>query len=209
MLTKNKLAIELSRLKGFEQFDVNLEQYSLDSEAASIILWTAFLNKDIENKVIADLGAGPGILAKGCLLLGAKKVYLAETDSKALSIAKENIHEKNVKSRDYKNHIVLIGARRMGSGILEALIGNSEDVVVVDFNPDIIQRLKEEGIEKIEVKSGDRFDEELHEAIEVIDSPTSQKENEEKIREVILSGWRLTDGPIIRHSKVRVEKKGT
>ena len=69
--------------------------------------------------------------------------------------------------------------------------------------------LKEEGIEKIEVKSGDRFDEELHEAIEVIDSPTSQKENEEKIREVILSGWRLTDGPIIRHSKVRVEKKGT
>src|SRR3989344_5799872 len=95
MLTKNKLAIELSRLKGFEQFDVNLEQYSLDSEAASIILWTAFLNKDIENKVIADLGAGPGIMAKGCLLLGAKKVYLVETDSKALSIAKENIHEKN------------------------------------------------------------------------------------------------------------------
>lgn len=67
--------------------------------------------------------------------------------------------------------------------------------------------LKEEGIEKIEVKPGDKFDEELHEAIEVIDSSVDGKGNEGEISEAVLSGWKLTDGPVIRHAKVRVEKK--
>ena len=94
MLTKNNLAIELSRLKGFSSPKLMLEQYSLDSETASLILWTAYLNKDINNKTIADLGAGTGILAKGCLLLGAKKVYLVESDPAAIATAKQNIKSK-------------------------------------------------------------------------------------------------------------------
>ena len=95
MLTKNNLAIQLSKLKGFTNPKIKLEQYSLDSETASLISWAAFLNNDIENKVLADLGAGTGILAKGCLLLKAKKVYCVEKDPAALSILKENIKEKN------------------------------------------------------------------------------------------------------------------
>ncbi len=95
MLTKNNLAIQLSKLKGFTNPKIKLEQYSLDSETASLILWAAFLNNDIENKVIADLGAGTGILAKGCLLLNAEKVYCVEKDPAAISILKENIKEKN------------------------------------------------------------------------------------------------------------------
>ena len=113
MPTKNSLAIHLSKLKGFENPDVKLEQYTLDSEAASIILWTAFLNKDIENKTIADLGSGPGILAKGCLLLGAKKVYLVEVDKKAISIAQENIQDKNAvfinkDVKDFNQHVDVV-----------------------------------------------------------------------------------------------------
>lgn len=72
---------------------------------------------------------------------------------------------------------------------------------------EFIKVLKEEGIEKILVNAGDKFDEELHEAVEVI-GQAGQKGSEEKISEVILSGWRLTDGPVIRHAKVKVEKKG-
>ena len=92
--SKNKLAIELSKLHGFQNPKLLLEQYSLDSETASFILWTAFLNKDIENKIIADLGSGPGIIALGCLLLGAKKVYLVEKDKEAFEISKQNIKDK-------------------------------------------------------------------------------------------------------------------
>ena len=95
MLTKNNLAIQLSQLKCFTHPKIQLEQYALDSETASFIVWTAFLNKDIEKRVIADLGAGPGILAKGCLLLNARKVYCVEKEGEAFLVLKQNIQEKN------------------------------------------------------------------------------------------------------------------
>lgn len=67
--------------------------------------------------------------------------------------------------------------------------------------------LKEEGIEKIEVKPGDKFNEELHEAVEVVDKAQGDKRKRGKISEVVLAGWRLTEGPVIRPAKVKVFKK--
>ena len=70
--------------------------------------------------------------------------------------------------------------------------------------------LKEEGIEKIEVKQGDKFNEELHEAVEVADLPAGKKgkgKNGGGISEIILSGWKLADGPVIRPVKVKVYRK--
>jgi len=66
--------------------------------------------------------------------------------------------------------------------------------------------LKEEGIEKIEVAPGDTFDEELHEAVEVVDQSSRGKVKDGKIVDIILSGWKLEGGPIIRPVKVKVEK---
>jgi len=60
--------------------------------------------------------------------------------------------------------------------------------------------LKEEGVVEIEAKEGDKFDENLHEAVEVVPN----EKNKGKISKVVLTGWRLTDGPVIRHSKVVV-----
>ena len=93
-MNKKQLAIKLSKLKGFENPKLKLEQYFLDSEVAADMVWTAYLNGDIENKVIADLGAGTGILGYGAFLLGAKKVYLIEKDKEVIKIAKENIKDK-------------------------------------------------------------------------------------------------------------------
>ncbi len=90
MKNKKELALLLSELKTFEKPKLHLEQYQTDSEIASQILWTAFLNKDIKNKVIADLGSGTGIFGLGALLLGAKKVYFIEIDKEALKLAKQN-----------------------------------------------------------------------------------------------------------------------
>lgn len=68
--------------------------------------------------------------------------------------------------------------------------------------------LKDEGIERIRVKIGDKFDEEVHEAVEVEDPPAGGSGKEGKITKLILSGWRVVDGPIIRPVKVKVGKKG-
>jgi len=62
--------------------------------------------------------------------------------------------------------------------------------------------LREEQIIKIEVTPGDVFSEELHEAIDAV-----EEEGESgTIKEVSQAGWRLADGPIIRHAKVVVYK---
>ena len=89
--SKSRLAIILSELKVFEKPDVYTEQYPVDSEIAAEVLWNAYFNKDIEGKVVADLGCGTGLLGIGALLLGARMVYLIDLDKEALEIAKENL----------------------------------------------------------------------------------------------------------------------
>lgn len=45
----------------------------------------------------------------------------------------------------FSNHVVLIGAHRMGESILFALKKHGEKVAVVDFNPDIVEKLRKRG----------------------------------------------------------------
>jgi|WetSurSiteA1Bulk_404760.scaffolds.fasta_scaffold20677_3 molecular chaperone GrpE len=62
-----------------------------------------------------------------------------------------------------------------------------------------------EGIEEIKVKVGDEFNPEIHEAIEVVGNPLSK--GKAKVDEILLTGWRFIEGPVIRHTKVRVKKE--
>lgn len=89
--SKSRLAIELSKLKVFEQPDLATEQYPMDSEHGAEVLWDAYFKGDIENKTIADLGCGTGILGIGALLLGARIVYFVDSDETAINTAKENL----------------------------------------------------------------------------------------------------------------------
>jgi putative methylase len=97
--SKAGLAVALSRLKVFENPKIKLEQYPTDSEVAAQLLWNAHLLGDIEDSVIADLGCGTGILGIGALLLGAKKVFFVDKDPDALSVARSNIEELNLKNK--------------------------------------------------------------------------------------------------------------
>ncbi len=90
MKNKKELSLLISKIKTFSKPKVVLEQYQTDPEIASQSLWNAYLNKDIKNKTIADLGCGTGIFGLGSLVLGAKKVYFVDIDKEALEIAKEN-----------------------------------------------------------------------------------------------------------------------
>ncbi len=98
MLTKSGLAIALSKLSVFDSPKMFAEQYATDSEAAAEILWNATMNGDIEGKVIADFGAGTGILGIGALLLGAKKVFFIDNDEAALKIAADNLKKLQLKN---------------------------------------------------------------------------------------------------------------
>ncbi|MBS3121759.1 RsmD family RNA methyltransferase [Candidatus Woesearchaeota archaeon] len=105
MHTKSSLAIELSNLNVFSKAKVKLEQYPTDSEIAAAVLWTAYMNGDIQDKVIADLGSGTGILGIGALLLGAKFVYFLDIDREVLNVLRENIENYNnpqIKRNKYK-----------------------------------------------------------------------------------------------------------
>lgn len=53
---------------------------------------------------------------------------------------------KNLQTKvAYKNHIVLLGCDRTGKSILSFLNKNGEKVVVVDFNPQVVNELKKKG----------------------------------------------------------------
>lgn len=89
-MTKKELSILLSRLKVFDKPEMKLEQYPTDSEVAGNALWFAFMQGDIKDKAIADLGCGTGILGLGALLLGAKKSFLVDIDPEAICQAMQN-----------------------------------------------------------------------------------------------------------------------
>ncbi len=101
-MNKKQLAIILSKLKTFEKPIAKLEQYQTDPEIAAEIVWFAFMNNDIKNKIIADLGCGNGILGIAALLLGSKRVYFVDIDNDAILLTKQNLN-----SLKLKNYILL------------------------------------------------------------------------------------------------------
>jgi len=67
-------------------------------------------------------------------------------------------------SEEIKDHIILVGANRMGEGILSALMKKNEKVIVVDFDPEIVEKLKKE---EIDTFFGDISDPEIQEAVNI------------------------------------------
>lgn len=61
--------------------------------------------------------------------------------------------------------------------------------------------LSEEGLSEIKPKTGEKFDENTMEAIEVV---AGARDNE--VSEVVLVGYKYSDGSVVRHAKVKVTK---
>ncbi len=88
--SKKDLEIQLQKLKKPAFYRNDLEQYPTDASLASEILFLAFLDGNIREKTVADLGAGNGILGIGAALLGADKVYCVEVDSDHCNVIRDN-----------------------------------------------------------------------------------------------------------------------
>ncbi|HWA52230.1 MAG TPA: nucleotide exchange factor GrpE [Patescibacteria group bacterium] len=63
--------------------------------------------------------------------------------------------------------------------------------------------LKQEGLEEINPKVDETFDENTMEAIEIVED----KEKNNQIAEVLTNGWKFMDGMVVRHARVKVFKK--
>lgn len=94
----------LSSLDGFDDPKVELEQYITPPHIAALIFNEIHCNQnDIENRYVADLGCGPGMLTIGSLLCGAQMVHSFDIDSGALKKALENINQ--VFGDDEEDHV--------------------------------------------------------------------------------------------------------
>jgi putative methylase len=85
------LAIRLSKLTPHPCKDVTLEQYATEGDLAAYWMLAVDQLDGLEGKVVADLGAGNGILGIGALLLGARRVVFVETDEDALEVLRSNV----------------------------------------------------------------------------------------------------------------------
>ena len=90
-MNKKELAIVLSKTKENPEPKIWLEQYTIPSELAAEIINIAYLNGDIEKKIVFDFGCGTGRLAIGASLMGAKKVIGIDIDKQLIKIARENV----------------------------------------------------------------------------------------------------------------------
>ena len=64
--------------------------------------------------------------------------------------------------------------------------------------------LKEDGFTEVKPHVGDEFNEHLHEAIDTLE--TEKEEDNNKLSEIILSGWKFDNEEIVRFAKVEVFK---
>lgn len=86
---KTQLKKELSNIGDFENPRISLEQYRTPPGLAADLLHTAYMQDDIKDQKVADLGAGTGMLGLGARLLGAEVVAVEKEDD-AVRLLGEN-----------------------------------------------------------------------------------------------------------------------
>lgn len=69
---------------------------------------------------------------------------------------------------------------------------------------ELLEIISDEGIENVDAGKDKPFDENFHEAVEI--EATDDKAKQGLISKVLLEGWRMKDGPVIRPAKVVVYK---
>ncbi|XP_059090705.1 rRNA N6-adenosine-methyltransferase METTL5-like [Tigriopus californicus] len=106
MTCRLKLNQLQSHLQGVEAFDtpkVLLEQYPTSANIAACMLHTMQTSfHDLEDRQVADLGCGCGVLSIGALMLGAHHVKGFEIDPEAGQIYMTNMAEFDMDASDFE-----------------------------------------------------------------------------------------------------------
>ena len=89
-MKKQQLEMALQQLRPLDSRSERLEQYTTPADIAASVIWDAFAEGDIQDRAVADLGCGNGVLSVAAKLMGASKVLGVDLDPAALRIAAEN-----------------------------------------------------------------------------------------------------------------------
>jgi len=108
-----ELESHLQQVEEFEKPKILLEQYPTRPHIAACMLHTmAATFGDVEDKIVADLGCGCGVLSLGCVMLGAGFVTGFDIDNEALDLFSQNIEEFEMENIDMIN----IDTKDLGEG---------------------------------------------------------------------------------------------
>jgi putative methylase len=121
-MKKKYLEMLLQTIPPFDSPKASLEQYSTPSVIASDVLFMAYAEGDIADKVVADLGCGTGILAIGAAKLGAKRVIGVDLDGNALTQAEANARSTGV-AIDYVREDVTEFAEKVDTVVMNPPFG--------------------------------------------------------------------------------------
>jgi FlaA1/EpsC-like NDP-sugar epimerase len=112
---------------------------------------------DVEVSLITLVGIVTITISSYFILYGDHIYRFMKPALKILEFRKRKAEELEA-VLPYANHTVLLGAHRMGSNILAALRATEEPLVVIDFDPEVVQAL---GKKDIPVLYGDSNDDEI------------------------------------------------
>jgi putative methylase len=102
LVRKRDLERALSQIEAHPTPNAYLEQYTTPSKVAAETLYlAAYVNDDIIDKTVIELGCGTGRLAIGAALLGAKEVFGVDVDQAAVKVAQENAEKMGVKEQTH------------------------------------------------------------------------------------------------------------
>jgi len=94
----------LQQVEGFDEPKILLEQYATRPHIAACMLHTISATfGDLEDKLVADLGCGCGVLSVGSVMLGAGAVIGFDLDPDALALFSQNIEDFEIDNIDIIN----------------------------------------------------------------------------------------------------------
>ena len=100
LVRKRDLERSLSEIQPHLFPKAHLEQYTTPSKVVAEVLYlAAYINDDIIDKTVIDLGCGTGRLSIGAALLGAKEVFGIDLDRDSVKAALKNSEKLYVKEK--------------------------------------------------------------------------------------------------------------
>lgn len=119
---------------------------SQTSEFALIILVSAQVLNLVDKEIVSLAAVVTGVTMTASVLVinSAERIYRAF--SPFLKMIESPKHKELAKREELTGHAVLIGCRRAGEPILEALLKKKHRILVVDFNPEVVKNLSQKGV---------------------------------------------------------------
>ena len=83
------------------------------------------------------------------MILNGDKIYRKFEKYLIIFERKHTSEETMGEIESLKDHVILVGANRAGGSVLNSLLEQGEKVLVIDFNPDVIKKLKNRKVKNL------------------------------------------------------------